>query len=137
MGVILRRTQGGGLPQRAAIAALEGPRDSVIAMRERYRARRDMVAAGLKAIPGLKLAPVPATFYAFPDVSAYLGRTAGNHVIDSVNRLCDWLVEVHGVATVPGSAFGDGNCIRLSFAASEADIAKALERLSLAFARLA
>jgi aspartate aminotransferase len=123
--------------QRAAIAALEGPRDSVKAMTTRYRARRDMVAAGLKAIPGFKLAPIPATFYAFPDVGAYLGSKAGNHAVDTVDQLCDWLVEDHGVATVPGTAFGDGNCIRLSFAASEADIAKALERLSRAFSLLA
>ena len=55
--------------QRAAIAALEGPRDDVETMRKRYQARRDMVLAGLNAIPGVRLAPIPATFYAFPDVS--------------------------------------------------------------------
>jgi aspartate aminotransferase len=123
--------------QRAAVAALEGPRDSVSMMRNRYRARRDMVADGLRKIPGLKLAPIPATFYAFPDASAYLGKKAGNHVIETVDQLCDWLVEEHGVATVPGTAFGDPGCIRLSFATGEAEIAKALGRLARAFARLA
>jgi aspartate aminotransferase len=122
--------------QRAAIAALEGPRDDVIAMRERYRARRDMVVRALTNIPGLKVAPIPATFYAFPDVSAYLGRSAGNHTIDNVDALCDWLVEQHGVATVPGSAFGDDACIRLSFATGEGEIAKALGRLAAAFRQL-
>jgi aspartate aminotransferase len=118
--------------QRAAIEALEGPRHAVEAMRLRYRARRDMVLAGLKAIAGVRIAPIPATFYAFPDVSAFLGRKAGNHVLDSAERLCDWLLEEHGVATVPGSAFGAPGSIRLSFAASESDIEKALARLARA-----
>jgi aspartate aminotransferase len=119
--------------QRAAIAALEAPRDDVVRMRESYRRRRDMVVAGLSTIPGIKLAPIPATFYAFPDVSAFIGRHT--HVA-SVDSLCDWLLETHGVTTVPGSAFGDHKCIRLSFAASERDIAHGLERLKRGFAAL-
>ena len=118
--------------QRAAIAALEGPRDDVETMRKRYQARRDMVLAGLNAIPGVRLAPIPATFYAFPDVSRLLGRKAGNHVMDTSDRLCDWLLEEHGVATVPGTAFGAPGSIRLSFAASESDIEKALSRIAAA-----
>jgi aspartate aminotransferase len=118
--------------QRAAIEALEGPRHAVEAMRLRYKARRDMVLAGLRAIPGVRIAPIPATFYAFPDVSAFLGRKFGNHVLDTTERLCDWLLEEHGVATVPGSAFGAPGSIRLSFAASEHDIEKALARLAKA-----
>jgi aspartate aminotransferase len=123
--------------QRAAIAALEGPRDAVETMRRRYQARRDMVVQALGALPGVTLAPIPATFYAFPDVSPLLGRKAGNHLIDTTDRLCDWLLEEHGVATVPGTAFGAPGSIRLSFAASEADISKALERLARAIALLA
>lgn len=122
--------------QRAAIAALEGPRDAVEAMRLRYKARRDMVLKGLAAMPGVRVAPIPATFYAFPDVSALLGKTVGNHLLDTTDRLCDWLVEEHGVATAPGSAFGAPGSIRLSFAASEGDIEKALTRLKTAFALL-
>jgi aspartate aminotransferase len=116
--------------QRAAVAALQGPRNEVHVMREAYRARRDMVLAGLRAIPGVKIADIPATFYAFPDVSAFLGRKAGNHVINTVDELCDWLLEVHGIATVPGSAFGGAASLRLSFATSEHMIAKALERIT-------
>lgn len=122
--------------QRAAIQALEGPRDEVERMRLRYRNRRDMVAKALNAMPGVTLAPIPATFYAFPDVSGLLGRKAGNHVIETTDQLCDWLLEQHGVATVPGTAFGAPNSIRLSFAASEDDIAKALQRMAAAFALL-
>lgn len=120
--------------QRAAIAALEAPRDDVVQMRESYRRRRDIVATGLGEIPGVKLAAIPATFYAFPDVSAFLGRRQEAGTVDS---LCDWLLEVHGVTTVPGSAFGDERCIRLSFAASESDIKTGLDRLKAGFAALA
>jgi aspartate aminotransferase len=123
--------------QRAAIAALEGPRDAVEHMRAQYQKRRDMVLAGLRAIPGLKIGDIPATFYAFPDVSGLLGGKAGNHVIDSAEALCDWLLEDHAVATVPGSAFGSPGSIRLSFACSEADLEKALGRMQEAFGSLA
>lgn len=116
--------------QHAALTALAAPRDDVEAMRRRYQARRDMVVKALSAIPGVRLAPIPATFYAFPDVGVFLGRKAGNHVMDSVETLCDWLLEEHGVATVPGSAFGDPQCIRLSFATGEAELEKALARFA-------
>ncbi|MFZ5676063.1 MAG: pyridoxal phosphate-dependent aminotransferase [Pseudomonadota bacterium] len=122
--------------QHAALTALSAPRDDVEAMRRRYEARRDMVVKALAAIPGLRLAPIPATFYAFPDVGAFIGRKAGNHVMDSVDTLCDWLLEEHGVATVPGSAFGDPNCIRLSFATGEAELEKALARFAQGLNRL-
>ncbi len=122
--------------QHAALTALSGSRDDVERMRQRYEARRDMVVASLRRLSDLRLAPIQATFYAFPDVGAYLGRKAGNHVMDSVETLCDWLLEEHGVATVPGSAFGDPKCIRLSFATGEAELAKALERFTSGLARL-
>jgi aspartate aminotransferase len=122
--------------QHAALAALKAPRTEVHEMVARYRARRDIVMAGLARIAGVKTAPIAATFYAFPDVSAVLGGKAGNRVIANVAELCDWLLEDHGVATVPGSAFGDDNCIRLSFAAGEKEIRKALQRLERAFGSL-
>jgi aspartate aminotransferase len=122
--------------QRAAIAALEGPRDAVEDMRRAYQRRRDMVLSGLRAIPGVRIGPIPATFYAFPDVSGFLGRKAGNHVIDTTEALCDWLLDAHGLATVPGSAFGAPESIRLSFACSEAEIKKAMARLQSAAAQL-
>jgi aspartate aminotransferase len=122
--------------QHAALTALSGTREDVERMRQRYEARRDMVVAALTRLPDLRLAPIPATFYAFPDVGAFLGRKAGNHVMDSVETLCDWLLEENGVATVPGTAFGDPSCIRLSFATGEAELAKALDRFTSGLARL-
>ncbi len=123
--------------QRAAIAALEGPRDGVTAMREAYGRRRNLVIAGLKAISGLRIGDIPGTFYAFPDVTSFIGKSAGNTRINSSDELCDWLLEEHNVATVPGSAFGAPHSIRLSFAASEDDIKKALTRIASGLALLA
>ena len=123
--------------QRAAIAALEGPRDAVERMRKEYQLRRDMVLGGLNAIPGIKAGQIPATFYAFPDVSALLGSKAGNHLLYTTDALCDWLLDEHHVATVPGSAFGAPGSIRLSFACSEAEIGKAMARMQKGLGSLA
>jgi aspartate aminotransferase len=123
--------------QHAAVTALDGPRDDIDTMREAYRRRRDLVLSKLRAISGVKIAEIPGTFYAFPDVSAFIGKTAGNHVISSVDHMCDWLLENHGVATVPGTAFGAPQSLRLSFATSEIELEKALQRIAKALDSLA
>ena len=123
--------------QKAAVSALNGPRDQVKHMTAIYKQRRDLVLKGLQAIKGVAIGPIPGTFYAFPDVSAFLGKRAGNHVIDTTDQFCDWLLEVHGVTVVPGTAFGAPNSIRLSFAASEADIEKGLGRIKAGLEQLA
>ena len=122
--------------QKAAVEALKGPRDGVKRMVETYKRRRDLVLSGLQSITGVKIGPIPGTFYAFPDVSAFLGKRTSNNAIDTSDQLCDWLLEVHGVSTVPGTAFGAPNSIRLSFAASEVDIEKALVRIQAGLAQL-
>lgn len=124
--------------QRAALAALEGPRDEVVAMREEYRRRRDFVSARLMQMPGVKFDPPPGSFYAFPEVSRHLGRRdpQSGTVMASVDVLSDWLLDHHGLATVPGSAFGDPACIRLSFAASQAELDEGLTRLQRALQSL-
>jgi len=122
--------------QVAALAALAGGRDEVVKMREAYRRRRDMVLGALRAMPGVAIGQIPGTFYAFPDVSSLLGKRAGNHVMDTVEAISDWLLETHGIATVPGTAFGAETSIRLSFAASDDDLKRALARMAEAFAAL-
>lgn len=116
--------------QRAAVVAVDGPRDDVEVMRKTYQSRRDLVLGKLRNIKGVRIADIPGTFYAFPDVSEFLGKSAGNATIMNVDELCDWLLDAHGVATVPGSAFGAPNSLRLSFAASEVDLEKALHRIA-------
>jgi aspartate/methionine/tyrosine aminotransferase len=115
--------------QHAAIAALKGGRDDVERMKESYRQRRAIAVAGLRRIEGVKVKEPPGTFYVFPDVSSLLGGDRPT----TVDALCDWLLDVHGVAVVPGTAFGDDRCIRISFAAGEADLKKGLHRLARAF----
>jgi aspartate aminotransferase len=122
--------------QQAGIAALQGGRAEVETMRATYRRRRDETLRRLGATRGLRVAVPAGTFYVFPDVSAFLGRSAGNHRIDTVDVLCDWLLTEHLVSTVPGTAFGNGRCIRLSFAASDADLAKGLDRFGAALESL-
>ncbi|HUE45068.1 MAG TPA: aminotransferase class I/II-fold pyridoxal phosphate-dependent enzyme, partial [Aestuariivirgaceae bacterium] len=122
--------------QQAGIAALQGGRAEVETMRETYRRRRDETVRRIGDIDGLRLAVPAGTFYAFPDVSTFLGRGAGGTRIDTVDGLCDWLLEKHLVSTVPGTAFGNDRCIRLSFAAGDADLARGLDRLGAALESL-
>jgi aspartate aminotransferase len=106
--------------QFGALAAIEGSRDCVRAMAEEFSRRRALLSDGLMALPGLKLLPPEGAFYAFPDVSAY--------GLDSVS-FCNRLLERENLAVVPGVAFGDDRCIRLSCAASPATIRDGLNRL--------
>lgn len=106
--------------QYGALAAVSGPRDCVQAMATSFNERRQLLSDGLRAIPGLKLQPPEGAFYAFPDVSAY--------GLDSMT-LCNRLLDEVGLAVVPGVAFGDDHCIRLSCAAAPASINDGLERL--------
>lgn len=106
--------------QYGAIAALEGPQDEVEAMRSEFERRRDVLFAGMSALPGLACTKPGGAFYLFPNISA-----TGLSSMDFSQRL---LEEFH-VAIVPGSAFGaDGN-VRFSYATSMATIEKGLERL--------
>ena len=122
--------------QHAAISALKADRGDVEEMRLSYLRRRQLMVDGLAAIPGV-IAPTPAgAFYMFADFSAYLGKSAGNRHMETVGDLANWLLDKHHVATVPGSAFGDANCIRFSFAASDDDIRQGLQRLATGLAEL-
>jgi aspartate aminotransferase len=73
----------------------------------------------------------------FPDISGLLGKSAGNTRIETDVEFCHWLLDEYHLATVPGSAFGGPGCIRLSFAASDDDIKKAISRLAEAASALA
>ena len=119
--------------QIAAITALQSPRNNVEEMRQSYLERRNLVISGLNNISGVTTPNPAGTFYAFPDVRSYLGPDKN---IQTVDDLCDWLLEKHHIATVPGSAFGDKNCLRISFATDSTTLDRAIARLSVAFAEL-
>ena len=107
--------------QFGALAAISGSRDCVRTMAEHFNQRRSLLSQGLMAMEGIRLLAPEGAFYAFPDVSAW--------GLDSMT-LCNRLLDEVGLAVVPGVAFGDDRCIRLSCAASPATIEDGLERLA-------
>jgi len=118
--------------QKAAVEALSGPQDAVARMLERYRERRDFVVRRLRAIPGVACVEPQGAFYAYPNISAALGRNG----IHTTMQFAERLLEEARVAVVPGEAFGTGEHIRISYAASMEDLARGLERLHEFIARL-
>ncbi len=125
------------IAQVAAVAALTGPQECVAEMRAAFDERRQAMVRLLRAIPGVECREPLGAFYAFPDLSAYVGRRtpAGNVLEDDV-ALASFLVEAGKIAIVPGSGFGAPGFARLSYACSMADIEKGLGRLRDALATL-
>jgi aspartate aminotransferase len=125
------------IAQVAALAALTGPQDCVATMRAAFDERRQEIVKLLRAIPGVACREPKGAFYAFPDLSAYLGKHSpeGARLDDDV-QLCDWLVDVGRVAVVPGSGFGAPGFVRLSYACSMHNIRSGIARLGEALAKL-
>jgi aspartate aminotransferase len=111
--------------QKAAIAALKGPQECVEGMRREYIELRDHVVKGLRSIPGMRCTLPEGAFYAYPNISAFIGRAEVKSASDFAGRL---LREVH-VATVPGEGFGTRDHIRVSYATSKAELDRGLERM--------
>lgn len=114
--------------QLAGLAALTGPQDAVSTAVARLEHRRDWLVDGLNGLPGIRCARPAGAFYAFPDVRKVEERAGGGL---STEQLAARLLEVHGVAVLPGTGFGPGGAghLRLSFAVSPADLDLALERI--------
>jgi aspartate aminotransferase len=111
--------------QKAAVAALKGPQQCVENMRLEYVRLRDRVVNGLRSIPGIKCTKPEGAFYAYPNVSAFFGRSGVQSASDLAGKL---LREAH-LATVPGEGFGTRDHIRVSYATSAAELDRGLERL--------
>jgi aspartate aminotransferase len=124
------------IAQRAALAAVTGDIAPTTKMVEEYRKRRDIVYNLLKEIPGVKANYPEGAFYFFPDVSSFYGKSDGTKIIKNGDDLCLFLLEKAHVSLVPGGAFGDEACVRLSYAASESDLREALKRLKETLATL-
>lgn len=132
-------TSGASQPgQWAALAALTGSQDALEGQRTAFRLRRDLVVARLNAIPGMDCPTPPGAFYVFPSCAAFLGRTtpAGRRIATDED-FCIALMEEGGVATVHGAAFGQSPFFRLSYAASEAQLTEAMNRIAAFCASLA
>ncbi|WP_242693102.1 pyridoxal phosphate-dependent aminotransferase [Sabulibacter ruber] len=124
------------IAQKAAQGALEGGRGSAEEMSASYLRRRDLVLGLMKDIPGIKTYVPQGAFYIFPDVSEFFGKSAGDTVIQNANDLAMYLLNDAHVSLVEGGAFGAPECIRFSFAASDAKLIEALERIKASLAKL-
>ena len=124
------------IAQKAAVAALTGPQDSVGIMCAEFDKRRKFLVDGLNSIKGIRCLPPTGAFYVFPNVSALYGKKAGTRQINSSLDFALYLLEEAKVALVHGEAFGDDNYIRISYATSMENIEKALGRIREAVERL-
>lgn len=120
------------IAQRATIAAVSASTDQIQYMVDEFNNRRNLILGLLAEIPGLKLNEPQGAFYVFPDVSSYFGKTIKGKTIENANDFALLLLEEAHVATVTGEAFGNPDCIRISYAASQDEIKKAVQRIKSA-----
>jgi len=116
--------------QRATITALNYGIELTTEMKVAFENRRDLVFNLLCDIPGIIVNKPQGAFYFFPDVSSYFGKTFGDKIISNAQDLCLFILNKGLVATVPGDAFGDSNCLRISYATSEEVLIEAVARIS-------
>lgn len=124
------------IAQKAAEAAYTGSQQCVEDMRVAFQRRRDLVVDLMSEIPGLKVNKPLGAFYLFPEVSAYFGKSYGDHKINDASDLAMYLLEEGHVATVAGDAFCAPGYIRLSYATSDENIREAAARIAKALAKL-
>jgi aspartate aminotransferase len=122
--------------QRAALKALTSDSSFTAEMNRVFLRRRDLVLQALSEIPGLKCNVPQGAFYVFPDISAYFGKTDGETVIRDCGDMSLYLLAKAFVATVSGDAFGDAKCIRLSYAAADEKLVRAMAQIKEALAKL-
>ena len=124
------------IAQKAAEAAYSGDQTCVEEMRQAFHRRRDLIVGLAKEIPGMKVLEPQGAFYLFPDVSAFFGKQYNGQTIHNADELVTYLLQEAHVACVSGSAFGEDNCIRFSYATSEDLITEAMRRMKEALAKL-
>ncbi|UKN02837.1 pyridoxal phosphate-dependent aminotransferase [Paracrocinitomix mangrovi] len=124
------------IAQRATKAAVEADPSEIKFMVDAFHKRRDLVLQKMGEIDGVKLNVPEGAFYVFPDITNFFGKSYGNHTIQSATDLSMYLLDEALVAVVTGEAFGDPNCIRLSYAAAEETLIAAIDRIKLALDKL-
>jgi aspartate aminotransferase len=124
-------THAAAVAQAAAQAAIEGPTDELEKMRVEFDKRRKTMVARLREIPGVTCVEPKGAFYAFPDLSAFIGKkTPEGKKIENDVQLCEWLIEAAKVAVVMGSAFGAPGFVRLSYATSMKNVEEGVRRMA-------
>jgi aspartate aminotransferase len=124
------------ITQRAAIAAMKADPKVLNEMIAAFKNRRDLVLSILNTMPGVKTNVPQGAFYVFPDISSFFGKSYNGTTIKNAEDLSLFLLSEALVALVTGEAFGDKNCIRISYAASEATLTEAMNRVKIALAKL-
>lgn len=127
------------ISQRAAIAALlADPEKSedLRMMKAAFLKRRNLVLGLLRDIKGMIVNEPPGAFYVFPDITSFLGKHNGLVKIKNSDQICDYILNEAHVALVPGTAFGNPNCIRISYAASESQLVEAIGRIKKVLEKL-
>jgi aspartate aminotransferase len=117
------------IAQRATITALEAPISKIQFMIDEFHKRRDLILDLLGEIKGFNLNVPEGAFYVFPDISSFFGKTMKGQKINNASDFALYLLEHANVATVTGEAFGNPNCIRISYAASEKELKEAVLRI--------
>ncbi|MBE7441949.1 MAG: pyridoxal phosphate-dependent aminotransferase [Flavobacteriales bacterium] len=124
------------IAQKAAQAALEADPSSIIPMQEAFKKRRDLVLKLMSDIPGLILNEPKGAFYVFPNISYFFGKSDGETTIKNADDLSMFLLNKGLIALVSGDAFGNPECLRLSYATSEDILIEAIKRMKNALATL-
>lgn len=124
------------IAQRAAYTAITSDLEPTYEMTRAYENRRQIVYDLLKEIPGIKTNMPQGAFYFFPDVSGYFGKSADGFTINDASDFCMYILEKAHVSLVTGDAFGDPDCVRLSYAASEQELREAIRRVKEALGAL-
>ena len=124
------------IAQRAAITALLADKQPSRDMKTAFEERKNYFVNALKAIPGVRINQPDGAFYAFPDISAFYGKTDGETVIKNADDFAMYMLNKGHVAGVSGAAFGDDNCMRFSFAASMEALENAIEKIKVALEKL-
>lgn len=122
--------------QRASIAALTGDLTPTFNMTKSFRERRDFVIGELQKMPGIKINMPEGAFYAFPNISEFFGKSDGTTTINTDEDLSMYLLHKAHISSVNGAAFGNSNCIRLSFATSMDKLEEAMKRMAKALSEL-
>ena len=120
------------IAQRATIAAVDAQLSQIQYMVDEFAKRRKIIIELLNKIPGIKINRPQGAFYVFPDVSYYFGKVLSGKKINDASDFALYLLENAHVATVTGDAFGNADCIRISYAASEKNIRIAIDRIAKA-----
>lgn len=124
------------IAQRAAIAALNADPSVTHGMRDAFKNRRDFVLGELNKMAGVNINVPEGAFYVFPDISSFFGKSVGSYKIENADDLAMYLLMEAEVATVTGNAFGNKNCIRISYAASDEELKEAMIRVGSALSKL-